>query len=66
MQVWDTVKVKSAPEDDQESIGRAGRVTKVEGDDGPEQQVTVELDETTTHESGEAVYAQKDLEFLGR
>lgn len=63
MQVWDQVKVKKEGD---EHVGRAGVVTAVAGDDGPDQQVTVNLDETETHLAGEVVFAQADLDFLGR
>jgi hypothetical protein len=66
MQVWDQVKVKNAPAGDEDSNGRAGVITKIEGADGPDQQITVKLDETETHEGGEEVYSQSALEFLGR
>lgn len=65
MQTWDQVKIKIAPKGDEEHVGRAGVVRAVEGD-GDEQLCTVMLDETSTHEAGEAVYPVTSLEFLGR
>lgn len=58
MQAWDIVKVNNEAN---EHYGRAGKVVSVDGD-----QVTVDLDETQTHESGEEVFAEADLQFLGR
>lgn len=68
MQVNDTVKVRAAAEDDQEAIGRAGRIIKIEKnpDDHDDAQCHVELDETQTHEAGVDVYLESQLEFLGR
>lgn len=62
MQVWDQVKIKKVKDgESEEHLGRAGIVTKIEGDD-----VTVKLDETETHEGGEDTYPVDHLEFLGR
>ncbi len=68
MQVNDTVKVRAAAEDDQDAIGRAGRIIRIDKnpDDADDQLCTVELDETQTHEGGEDVYLESQLEFLGR
>lgn len=68
MQVHDQVKVKAAAEDDQDAIGRAGVVIKVEKNpDNPDDQLChVELDETQEYESGIDVYTESQLEFLGR
>lgn len=68
MQVWDLVKLAKVAAGDEESLGRAGTVVKVEGKDAddPNQLVHVNLDETETHESGVVIVPQSDLTFLGR
>lgn len=68
MQVWDLVKLAKVAEGDEDSLGRAGTVVKVEGrdPDDPNQLVHVNLDETETHEAGVVVVPQSDLTFLGR
>jgi hypothetical protein len=66
MQVNDQVKVKTAPEGDEESVGRAGMIVRIEGPADSDRTCTVKLDETKTHEDGEADYLESQLEFLGR
>ncbi|MFL6675873.1 MAG: hypothetical protein ACJ8LG_21600 [Massilia sp.] len=63
MQVWDQVKVKKEGD---EHLGRAGVVNAVAGPDDATQVVSVNLDETPTHEAGVVDFAAGDLEFLGR
>jgi hypothetical protein len=65
MQVWDQVKLKKVADGDEESLGRAGVVRKVHGT-GDAELVTVELDETESHEAGLIEVPADDLEFLGR
>lgn len=66
MQVNDQVKVKAAPEGDEESIGRAGMIVSMSGGADEDKLCTVKLDETGTHEGGEADYHESQLDFLGR
>jgi hypothetical protein len=68
MQVNDTVKVAKARDDDQEAIGRAGRVIRIEKNPADQDDAIcyVELDETATHEAGVDTYLESQLEFLGR
>lgn len=65
MQVNDQVQVTKPPEGDEESLGRAGLVIS-ERMEGDVTMFTVRLDETTSHEGGDAEYAEGALTFLGR
>lgn len=57
MQAWNSIKVKKEGD---EHHGRAGMVLKVDGDE-----ITVKLDETETHQDGEAVFDRSELELIG-
>jgi hypothetical protein len=66
MQVNDQVKVLVDAEE--EHVGRAGMITSIakNPDNADDVLCTVMLDETQTHEKGEAVYPESALFFLGR